>query len=112
MARFQQEYAPKRDISLSSFAATINSAAKVTRHMMLVWHGAPAKATTTTPASDGATIGPSQIAVVFYGEINYKTSNTNQRIGYPLGRAVQTTTATLPQVMAEDADVPLPYTTS
>jgi len=112
LAQFEDIFRPYRNVSLSGFNVTVIHTAKVTRHVMIVWHGAPCKATTSAPAGDGSTIGPSQIALLHYGEVNYKSNLSNARLGYSSKRLVQTTTATNPQIMREDADSSAAYAAS
>jgi len=112
MAQFEYISRPRRNVSLSNFSVTNFVTGNITRYLMLVWHGAPARATTTAPAGDGSTIGPSQICLLHYGDINYKSALSNARLGYETKRQVQISTATIGTVMREDADSAAAYTTS
>lgn len=112
MAQFEHRSKPKRNVSLSGFSVTNFVTGGVTRYVMLVWHGAPARATTTAPAGDGSTIGPSQITLLHYGDVSYKSSLSNARLVYESKRNVQIATATIGTIMREDTDTPGAYTTS
>jgi len=112
MTQIENRWNVNKSVSLSQFSATVSNTAKITRYIMLVWHGAPARATTTAPSGDQSTIGPSQITLLNYGEIHYTTSQNNQRLGYQSKRNVQTTTATIGTIMREDQDSAATYATA
>lgn len=112
MAQFESNWRPKKNVSLSNYSVTNFVTGNITRYAMIVWHGAPCKATTTTPIGDGSTIGPSQIALLHYGEVNYKSNLSNARLGYQTKRQVQVTTASAPVIMREDADTSANYATA
>lgn len=112
MTQIEHRWGVNKAVSLSQFSSTVNTTAAVTRYIMLVWHGAPARATTTAPVGDGSTIGPSQITILNYGEVHYTTSQNNQRLGYQSKRLVQSSTATIGTIMREDQDAAAAYTTS
>lgn len=108
-AKFSRLDLKPKAVSLSSYPTGIGAAKGVTSYIMLVWHGSVARCTTTTPATDGASIGPSEITVLQYGDVNYKVATNNQRLVYDLGRTVQVTTASNAQILPEDTDAPTAY---